>query len=120
MKTMGPTPFQLRVYEAVRRIPFGRVASYSAVAGAIGCGSARVVGQALRYCQDGAVPCHRVVAADFTMGGFGGKSSGPAVARKRRLLAAEGVRFVRDGRIDPACTLRDDPSTLHLLRGGSD
>jgi methylated-DNA-[protein]-cysteine S-methyltransferase len=110
-----PTPFQLRVYAAVRRIPRGRVASYAAVASAIGCRSARVIGQALRFCEDESVPCHRVVAANFTIGGFGGRHSGPQVERKRALLEAEGVVFEASGHIDPACVIRDSPSAFHWL-----
>jgi methylated-DNA-[protein]-cysteine S-methyltransferase len=110
-----PTAFQLRVFAAVRRIPKGKVASYAAIASAIGCRSARVVGQALRHCEDDSVPCQRVVAADFTIGGFGGKSSGAQVKRKRQMLEAEGVVFDRGGHIDPACTLRDSPATARML-----
>ena len=108
-KSKSPTEFQARVYAAVRRIPAGNVASYSAVASAIGCRSARVVGQALRVCPFDDVPCHRVVASDLTVGGFAGQSVGPDIARKKRLLAAEGVRFDSAGRIEPACVLRDSP-----------
>jgi O-6-methylguanine DNA methyltransferase len=110
-----PTAFQLRVFAAVRRIPKGKVASYAAVASAIGCRSARVIGQALRHCEDDGVPCHRVVAADLTIGGFGGRNAGAQVRRKRQMLEAEGVTFDRGGHIDPACGLRDSPATARLL-----
>lgn len=110
-----PSAFQQRVFAAVSRIPRGKVASYAAVASAIGCRSARVVGQALRHCEDDAVPCHRVVAADLTIGGFGGKNSGVQVKRKRKMLEAEGVIFDRGGHIDPACALRDSPATARML-----
>ena len=60
------------------------------------------VGQALRrnpFAPE--VPCHRVIASDLTIGGFGGHRQGNAIARKLRMLAAEGVRF-RNGRLaDP-------------------
>ena len=47
------------------------------------------------------MPCHRVIASDGTLGGFQGRRFGPALRRKARLLAAEGVRF-RGGRlVDP-------------------
>jgi len=68
-----------------------------------------VVGQALRLCPDDAVPCHRVVASDLTVGGFVGRATGPDITRKKRLLAAEGVRFEKSGRIETACALRDSP-----------
>jgi methylated-DNA-[protein]-cysteine S-methyltransferase len=87
------------VYVAVRRIPRGRVATYGGVAAAIGCGSARAVGQALRRNPFAPrVPCHRVIASDLTLGGFDGARAGAELARKERLLAAEGVVF-RNGRL---------------------
>ena len=100
--TNSVTPFQSRVYEAVARIPAGRVATYAGLARTLGCGSARAVGQALRRNPFAPrVPCHRVIASDLTLGGFNGQRSGPELERKLRLLAAEGVEF-RGGRLaDP-------------------
>ena len=97
-----PTEFAMRVYAAVRRIPRGQVATYGQVARAIGCGSARAVGQALRgnpFAPQ--VPCHRVIAADLSLGGFAGQRAGVEIRRKRRLLAAEGVRFARGRLAEP-------------------
>ena len=96
------TPFQQQVYDATRRIPRGTVATYQGIADAIGCGCSRAVGQALRrnpFAPE--VPCHRVIRSDLTLGGFAGHTAGPDLARKRRLLRAEGVTF-RGGRLaDP-------------------
>ncbi len=93
------TPFQQRVYAAAKRIPRGSVTTYARLAKSIGCGSARAVGQALRRNPFApVVPCHRVIASDLTLGGFAGKTSGAAIARKKALLAKEGVRFV-NGRV---------------------
>ncbi len=117
-KSKSPTEFQARVYAAVRRIPAGKVASYAAVASAIGSRSARVVGQALGVCPFDDVPCHRVVASGLAVGGFAGQSVGQAIARKKRLLAAEGVRFDRAGRIEPGCALRDSPGLRLKLAAG--
>ncbi len=82
------TPFQRRVWDAARGIPFGAARTYGELAASIGApGAARAVGSAL-----GAnpacivVPCHRIIAAD---GGLGGFSTG--LDWKRRLLALEGV-----------------------------
>jgi O-6-methylguanine DNA methyltransferase len=79
------TPFQRRVWAALRRIPRGRTRTYAEIARAVGRpGAARAVGAAC-----GAnpvplvVPCHRVVAA----GGLGGFGLGASL--KRALLAAE-------------------------------
>ena len=84
----GGTPFQRRVWEQLRRIPAGRTASYAEVAAAIGSPSAvRAVGAANgRNPVSIIVPCHRVIAADGSLCGYGG-----GLHRKRWLLGHEGV-----------------------------
>jgi AraC family transcriptional regulator of adaptative response/methylated-DNA-[protein]-cysteine methyltransferase len=66
------TPFQQRVWEALRQIPPGETRSYGELAAALGNPKAsRAVGGA-----NGAnhiavlIPCHRVIAADGTLGGY--------------------------------------------------
>ena len=115
------SPFQARVYDAVRRIPSGKVVTYGALASAISCRSARVVGQALRLCPFDDVPCHRVVASGLLLGGFGGQSSGPHVDHKKRMLMEEGIRFDSHSRIDPGAVMEDSPNLRRLLgpKGGS-
>lgn len=105
---MKPTAFQQRVYAIVSKIPRGRVASYKQVAKAAGCASPRAVGQALR-CNPFAprVPCHRVIAANLTTGGFQGAATGKAVHSKLKLLADEGVRFINGRLADQECMLDD-------------
>ena len=94
------TPFQKRVYQALLRVLEGRVTTYALLARAVGCGSARAVGQALRHNPFAPrVPCHRVIATDLTLGGFAGRRSGPKLVEKRRLLASEGVTFT-NGKLD--------------------
>lgn len=82
------TGFQKRVWAALRRIPFGRTASYRDVAAAIEAPAAmRAVGAANgRNPLPIIVPCHRVIGADGRLVGF---SAG--LARKRWLLAHEGA-----------------------------
>jgi methylated-DNA-[protein]-cysteine S-methyltransferase len=82
----GGTPFQRRVWSALRRIPGGVTHSYGGLAGAIGKpGASRAVGLA-----NGAnpiaivVPCHRVIGADGSLTGYGG-----GLERKRWLLDHE-------------------------------
>ena len=96
------TEFQERVYAATQRIPRGKVTTYRNLARAIGCGSSRAVGQALKvnpFAPE--VPCHRVIRSDLTIGGFSGKLKGPEIDRKRALLLKEGVRFAGDRLSDP-------------------
>lgn len=92
------TPFQERVWEALRAIPVGETRSYAEVAASIGApGAVRAVGSA-----NGAnpvwllVPCHRVVRSDGTVGGYGG---GPD--RKAWLLAHERGNGHNGGRRPP-------------------
>ncbi len=97
-----PTAFELKVYDATSCIPRGQVATYATIGKIIGCRSAQAIGQALsRNPMAPAVPCHRVIRSDLTLGGFSGELTGPETRRKLYLLEAEGVCF-KDGRlIDP-------------------
>jgi methylated-DNA-[protein]-cysteine S-methyltransferase len=88
------------VLGAVRAIPRGSVASYGEVARRIGrAGAARAVGGAVGRNPVGLlVPCHRVVAADGSLGGYGAAAWGgreAALDLKRALLALEGVAVPR-------------------------
>ena len=96
--------FAEQVYEAVARIPRGKVATYGQIAAQVGDPLAgREVGHIMSCAPSGRnLPCHRVVnrtgvlAPDYA---FGGQE------KQRALLEAEGVTFLADGRID---------MTLHL------
>lgn len=95
-----PTAFEMKVYDAVEKIPRGRVATYRDVARFIGVASAQAVGQALKRNPFApAVPCHRVVSSTGKTGGFFGSSSGPQWESKRAILENEGIQF-DSGRID--------------------
>lgn len=95
------TAFRLAVWRALRAIPAGETRAYGEVAATIGRPAAtRAVGAA-----NGAnpiaifVPCHRVIAANGSLWGYGG-----GLARKRALLAHEGAAFA-DGSAQCAMSL---------------
>ncbi len=101
-----------KVYEAVKLIPRGSVASYGQVAEAIGNRRlARVVGYALHANPlPGVIPCHRVVMKDGSLSG-GFAFGGPG--RQAELLRAEGVVFVDEEHVDMArCRVRALPLVL--------
>ncbi|MGA7563126.1 MAG: methylated-DNA--[protein]-cysteine S-methyltransferase [Desulfobaccales bacterium] len=83
------TPFQLRVWQELRRIPWGGTISYRELARRAGSPKAlRAVGQANAVNPIPIIiPCHRVISADGSLGGY---SSG--LWRKCWLLKHEGVR----------------------------
>jgi methylated-DNA-[protein]-cysteine S-methyltransferase len=105
LKKGGPTPFQSQVYLALCQVPEGLVTTYKHIATHIDCKSSQAVGQALkRNPWAPAVPCHRVVSTDLTIGGFFGVTKpGAKMDEKISLLRQEGVRFQDNGRIDPEC-----------------
>jgi methylated-DNA-[protein]-cysteine S-methyltransferase len=80
------SPFQNRVWKALRRIPGGTTTSYGALAKKIGAPSAvRAVGLANGQNPVGLiVPCHRVIGSDGSLTGYGG-----GLERKRWLLEHE-------------------------------
>jgi len=81
------TPFQLRVWQALRAIDYGRTESYGELARRIGDAKAtRAVGAANgRNPLPIVIPCHRVIGNDGSLTGFGG-----GIERKRFLLELEG------------------------------
>jgi len=85
------TPFQRAVWSALRRIPYGRTATYGHIATQIGRpGASRAVGLANGANPIGIIiPCHRVVGADGSLTGYGG-----GLKRKRFLLDLERHRAV--------------------------
>ena len=87
----------LRIYEVVKRIPRGRVATYGQVATLAGLdGHARQVGYAMHACSDD-IPWHRVINAQ---GEVSPRSRGDSHELQRMLLEAEGVTFDGRGRVD--------------------
>jgi len=80
------TPFEMRVWEALCRIPFGETRAYADVAVAVNSPAAvRAVGRANGLNRIAIViPCHRVVNKNGELGGYGG-----GLWRKRRLLHLE-------------------------------
>jgi AraC family transcriptional regulator of adaptative response/methylated-DNA-[protein]-cysteine methyltransferase len=83
------TAFQRRVWEELRRIPYGETRSYAEIAQAVGApGASRAVGRA---CATNPVallvPCHRVVREDGSLSGYRW-----GLARKQALLEREGDR----------------------------
>ncbi|EGO01422.1 hypothetical protein SERLA73DRAFT_176691 [Serpula lacrymans var. lacrymans S7.3] len=103
------TPHRWEVYDYVRTIPVGRVTTYKDICLALGEGSPRTIGSALRNNPFAPfVPCHRIVASNLYIGGFygewgvdakskDGKTTGLQCNRKMEMLAKEGVKFTRDG-----------------------
>lgn len=78
--------FFRRVWDALRAVPYGATVSYGELARRVGSG-ARAVGLAnARNPIAIIVPCHRVVASDGSLHGYGG-----GLERKRRLLELEGA-----------------------------
>ncbi len=82
------TPFQVRVWHALREIPSGTTMTYGEVTARVGApaAAARAVGAAIgRNPVSVIVPCHRVVGADGSLTGYAG-----GLDRKRALLGLEG------------------------------
>ena len=85
--TLAVSPFQKKVLHKLQEVPRGAVVSYQALGAAAGAPQgARAVGNAMHnnpvpiY-----VPCHRVIASNGRIGGYGG-----GIPRKLQLLRSEG------------------------------
>lgn len=95
---MDSRPFFERVYQAVRKIPPGRVATYGQIARSLGEPyAARTVGWAMRASSDPAVPWHRVLNAQGRISAADRRIESNL---QRALLEEEGVVLDQSGRVD--------------------
>ncbi|HBI59078.1 MAG: methylated-DNA--[protein]-cysteine S-methyltransferase [Duncaniella sp.] len=79
------TPFRHKVWKQLLTIPYGATTSYGAIAQAIGCRSARAIGNAVGHNPVSIIiPCHRVVGTDGSLTGYAGN-----LDRKSYLLNLE-------------------------------
>jgi methylated-DNA-protein-cysteine methyltransferase related protein len=86
------------IYEVVRRIPPGKVATYGQIAGIVGRCTARMVGYAMAALPPGSgVPWQRVINHK---GEISARAVGDGALRQRRLLQKEGIRFDPGGRVN--------------------
>ncbi len=87
-----------RIYDLVRQVPPGQVATYGQVALLAGVGSARLVGRAMAMLPDGtSVPWWRVLNSQ---GRISARKDGRPDPSQRRMLKEEGVFLDRHGRVD--------------------
>ncbi len=110
---MKDISFFEKVYKVVRKIPYGRVSSYGAIANFLGSkGSARMVGWAMNKSRSNlqSIPAHRVVNRNGLLTGkhhFGGQHT------MQQLLESEGIE-IKDNKVvdfknffwDPALELK--------------
>jgi len=82
------SPFQARVFEAMRAIPYGAVMSYGELARAVDSAPRAIGGACGANPLPILVPCHRVVASGRRLGGYSGHGG---LLTKRFLLGIEGV-----------------------------
>jgi methylated-DNA-[protein]-cysteine S-methyltransferase len=99
---LASSAWDRRVLAGVCQVPFGHTISYGELARLVDApGAARAAGGAVGRNPVGLViPCHRVIAGDGTIGGYGGSWVGEReanVALKRALLGHEGVTFAVSG-----------------------
>ena len=89
MKLKG-TKFQLKVWNYLKKIPRGKVKTYSEVAKLIGSPLAvRAVANAIgKNPLAPQIPCHRVIRSDGSLGGYSGKGGKKT---KKLLLKSEGI-----------------------------
>ena len=105
------SPFQMSVWRALYRVPFGQTITYAALAARAGnTAAARAVGQAVNVNPLAiVVPCHRVVAAQ----GLGGFAWGPE--KKRWLLEHESAMLDQSGQGDNLHAVRSTDRALSSI-----
>ncbi|MBX9635101.1 MAG: methylated-DNA--[protein]-cysteine S-methyltransferase [Magnetospirillum sp.] len=82
------TAFQMKVWQALSRIPFGTTRSYAELAAELGTAPRALGGACGRNPLPILIPCHRVLGANRSLGGYSGMDG---VETKRLLLKLEGA-----------------------------
>ena len=92
MKNLKGTKFQIKVWNYLKKIPKGKLRTYSQVAKAINKPLAvRAVANAIgKNPYPPIIPCHRVVRSDGSLGGYSGKGG---VTTKKVLLKKEKIHL---------------------------
>ena len=101
IQTSDLTPFRRLTLLALLQVPCGQYTTYAAIATFLKS-IPRAVGNAMRNNPFApTVPCHRVLASNKGIGGFGGHwgMEGKFAGEKIRLLRSEGVRFLGNGKV---------------------
>ena len=90
MNKLSGTPFQLKVWNYLKKIPKGKVKTYAQVAKAVGKPKAvRAVANAIgKNPYPPSIPCHRVIRSDGSLGGYSGKGG---IKQKLKLLRSEKI-----------------------------
>jgi methylated-DNA-protein-cysteine methyltransferase related protein len=115
---LQPIPTYERIYEVVRLIPPGRVATYGQVASIVGNCTARMVGYAMAALPPGSgVPWQRVINAQ---GKISLRADSAGNSRQRQLLEEEGIRFDGQGRVNLRQVRWRGPQLDWLLEQGYD
>ena len=92
MNKLSGTPFQLKIWNYLKKIPKGSVKTYAQVAKAVGKPQAvRAVANAIgKNPYPPSIPCHRVIRSDGSLGGYSGKGG---IKKKLELLRSENAKF---------------------------
>ena len=90
MNKLSGTPFQLKVWNYLKKIPKGKVKTYAQVAKAVGKPKAvRAVANAIgKNPYPPSIPCHRVIRSDGSIGGYSGRGG---IKQKLKLLRSEKI-----------------------------
>ncbi len=109
------TNFQIKVWEAILRLPLGRLATYGQVGEAIGCPSAaRAIGNALNANPVAfLIPCHSVVPALRQASVFARYQAG--AARRAAIIGWEAAMVLGENSRRPAGPVQEKPSTSRIL-----
>src|SRR3972149_7205494 len=95
---LKPAPRYEQIYNVVRQIPSGKVATYGQIAKIVDRCTARMIGYAMAALPSNTdVPWQRVINYQ---GQISPRSRGDGSLRQRKLLEAEGLQFDERGRVD--------------------